>query len=116
MIVQAFSHFYLFKVDVFASRDIDSRFNQREASAVNEWRQRSRKSIHVMRDHWRHQMVMLAGAWDTDLTRNNARKDWRIAWDKMLQSPLLYAGRNEHIPDQQILERYFCMEANKNDL
>ena len=58
-----------------------------------------------MRDHWRHQMVMLAGAWDTDLTRKNSRMDWKVAWDRMLHSPFLYASRSEHIPDQLILER-----------
>ena len=48
---------------------------------------------------------MLAGAWDTDLTRSNARLDWKVAWNKMLHNPLLYAGRDQHIPDQQILEK-----------
>ena len=96
---------YIVKVDVFASRDIDSRFSHREASAVKEWRQQSTRPLHVMRDHWRHQMVMLAGAWDTDLTRSNARLDWKVAWNKMLHNPLLYAGRDQHIPDQQILEK-----------
>ena len=58
-----------------------------------------------MRDHWRHKMVMLAGAWDTDLTRNNARADWKNAWKIMFKSPWLYAGRDQHIPDQKLLEK-----------
>ena len=95
----------MLKVDVFASRDIDSRFSFRESSAVKEWREKSEKPIHVMRDHLRHQMVMLAGAWDADLTRKQSRMDWKVAWDRMLHDPLLYASRNEHIPDQKILER-----------
>ena len=97
--------FYCLKVDVFASRDIDSRFSSREANAVKEWRDKSRKPLHVMRDRWRHKMVMLAGAWDTDLTRNNARIDWNNVWHVMLKNPLLYAGRDQHIPDQKLLEK-----------
>ena len=96
---------HLQKVDVFASRDVDSRFSFRESSAVKEWREKSKKPIHVMRDHLRHQMVMLAGAWDADLTRKRSRIDWKVAWDRMLHDPLLYASRNDHIPDQKILER-----------
>ena len=90
---------------MFASRDIDSRFSSRETDAVKEWREKSRKPLHVMRDHRRHKMVMLAGAWDTDLTRDNARTDWKNLWKIMLKNPLLYAGRDEHIPDQKLLER-----------
>jgi hypothetical protein len=72
---------------------------------VKEWRDKSTKPLHVMRDHMRHKMVMLAGAWDTDLTRNNARTDWKHAWNIMLKNPLLYAGRDQHIPDQKLLEK-----------
>ena len=94
-----------FKVDVFASRDIDSRINEREAAAVKEWREKSRKPIHAMRDHWRHKMGILAGAWGAELTRKNARIDWAAAWKVMLKNPVLYAGRDEHIPDQKLLEK-----------
>ena len=91
---------------MFASRDIDSRLSAREAAAVMEWRTKSRKPLHVMRDHWRHKMVMLAGAWDADLTRHNSRQQWKVVWKQMLKSPFLYAGRKNHIPDQKLLERY----------
>jgi len=51
-------------------------------------------------------MVMLAGAWDADLTRRNSRQQWKVVWEQMLKSPFLYAGRKNHIPDQKLLERY----------
>jgi hypothetical protein len=37
-------------VDVFLSRDCDSRFSNREVSAINEWLA-SDKDFHIMRDH-----------------------------------------------------------------
>ena len=45
-----------------------------------------------MRDHWRHKMVMLAGAWDANLTRHNSRQQWKVVWKQMLKSPFLYVG------------------------
>jgi len=40
-------------VDVFLSRDCDSRFSNREVSAINEWLA-SDKDFHIMRDHPYH--------------------------------------------------------------
>lgn len=49
-------------VDVFISRDIDSRLNVREKAAVDEWLN-SDKDIHSMRDHIEHNVPMLGGMW-----------------------------------------------------
>jgi hypothetical protein len=49
-------------VDVFISRDCDSRLSEREAAAVEEWMQ-GPKLIHVMRDHPHHTTPILGGMW-----------------------------------------------------
>jgi hypothetical protein len=49
-------------VDVFISRDCDSRLSAREAAAVNEWLQ-GPKLIHVMRDHPEHSAPIMGGMW-----------------------------------------------------
>jgi hypothetical protein len=49
-------------VDVFISRDCDSRISEREISAVNEWLS-SDKLFHIMRDHPYHTSRILGGMW-----------------------------------------------------
>ena len=58
-----------------------------------------------MRDHPQHTIPILAGTWDTDLTRKKARSSWKQAWRKMLKDPLAYAARDKHGSDQFLLER-----------
>ena len=94
------------QVDIFASRDLDSRINDREVAAVKEWMENSTQPIHVMRDHPQHTIGMLGAAWDTDLTRKKSRLRWKQAWSRMLKDPLAYAARNKHGSDQTLLDRY----------
>ena len=49
-------------VEVMISRDCDSRLNQREASAVQEWLE-SDRTFHIMRDHPFHGFPVLGGMW-----------------------------------------------------
>jgi hypothetical protein len=49
-------------VNVFLSRDCDSRISEREVLAVNEWLN-SDKDFHIMRDHPYHTVPILAGMW-----------------------------------------------------
>lgn len=49
-------------VDIFLSRDTDSRLSIREQSAVKEWIE-SDKNFHIMRDHPNHRAYMLGGMW-----------------------------------------------------
>ena len=49
-------------VDVMISRDCDSRLNNRERDAVNEWLN-SDKGFHIMRDHPYHTTEILGGMW-----------------------------------------------------
>lgn len=46
--------------ECFICRDCDSRLNDREVAAVNEW-SNSDKLVHIMRDHPWHRFVMLGG-------------------------------------------------------
>src|SRR5262249_23762414 len=50
------------EVSVMISRDTDSRLNQRERAAVEEWLS-SDRDFHVMRDHPHHDVPILAGMW-----------------------------------------------------
>lgn len=50
------------EVDVFLSRDCDSRFTNREIGALNEWL-KSDKDFHIMRDHPYHTTPILGGMW-----------------------------------------------------
>lgn len=49
-------------VNIFLSRDCDSRISDREVSAVNEWLE-SDKDFHIMRDHPYHTVPILGGMW-----------------------------------------------------
>lgn len=49
-------------VDLFISRDTDSRINLREVVAVYYWIN-SKKRLHIMRDHPHHNFKILAGMW-----------------------------------------------------
>ena len=66
-------------MDIFISRDLDSRFSEREVSAVDEWL-RSDKAFHVMRDHDFHWSQMLAGLWGVKLNQDNVRRNMLDAW------------------------------------
>lgn len=50
------------EVDIFLSRDTDSRITQREVHAVQEWAN-SDKDFHIMRDHPYHGVPILGGMW-----------------------------------------------------
>ena len=105
----------MLQVDVFVSRDLDSRINAREAAAINEWRKHSNYSIHSMRDHPGHGVGLVGASWGTDLTRNVtgtkgtmilARRAWKIAWKHMLKDRSIHARRDRWGPDQGIIDRY----------
>ncbi len=49
-------------IDAMISRDTDSRLNNREAYAVEEWLSSGRK-FHIMRDHPYHRTEILGGMW-----------------------------------------------------
>jgi hypothetical protein len=70
-------------VDVFLSRDCDSRISEREVLAVKEWLG-SDKDFHIMRDHPYHTVPILGGMWGC---RNGILRDIKISkqiehWNK----------------------------------
>ena len=71
------------EVDVFLSRDCDSRISEREVVAVSEWLN-SDKDFHIMRDHPYHTVPILGGMWGC---RNGILRDIKISkqiehWNK----------------------------------
>lgn len=50
------------EVDIFLSRDCDSRISNREFMAIKEWIE-SDKDFHIMRDHPYHTVPILGGMW-----------------------------------------------------
>lgn len=67
-------------VDIFLSRDCDSRISEREAAAVNEWL-KSNKDFHIMRDHPYHTVSILGGMWGS---RNGLMR--KIHLTKLIES------------------------------
>lgn len=69
------------EVDIFLSRDCDSRISEREVAAVNEWLN-SDKDFHIMRDHPYHQSRIMGGMWGSRnqlmrrLELSEKIKDW----------------------------------------
>ena len=67
------------------SRDLDSRFSDREKFAVQEWLN-SNKSHHIMRDHPHHDFEVLGGLWGSKVTDENIRLRWKDILFKAFES------------------------------
>ena len=67
------------ETDVFLSRDCDSRFSDREVTAIKEWLS-SNKDFHIMRDHPYHGVPILGGMWGC---RNGLMKE--IGLSKLIE-------------------------------
>lgn len=50
-------------IDIFIVRDTDSRINERESQAVNDWLLRDDKLLHNIRDHPHHKFKIMGGLW-----------------------------------------------------
>lgn len=105
-------------VEVFVTRDLDSRITSRETSAVAQWL-KSSLSFHVMRDHPLHGAFILAGKFETSelLQVNHDNQFDKGTWGaKVLQHPtlsknignlMLSLGRAQDEPaDQRFLGLY----------
>ena len=93
------------QVDLFLSRDLDSRFSAREVAAVSEWLE-SGQPIHSMRDHPQHRTPLLGAAWGARITEPGVRREWKKSWEKMLGDKLAFAPRSAKGPDQDLLKFY----------
>lgn len=90
-------------VDVFISRDLDSRLNPREAAAVQDWLS-SDFEFHSMRDHYQHTVPILGGMWGC---RRNA---W---FGKQLDA---WTTRSEKGSDQDFLAQKIWPEVRQRCL
>ncbi len=71
------------QVDAFLSRDLDSRINEREAAAVQEFLD-SDMAFHVMRDHPAHTAYMMGGMWGAKVAQ--VRQELLRAFKKMFEA------------------------------
>lgn len=89
-------------VDVFISRDTDSRLSYRERVAVDEWLL-SGKKLHIMRDHAYHQRYVMGGMWGYNGTIENDTIDAFLA---SKENPDYYDV------DQEFLSELFSFETS----
>ena len=89
------------------SRDLDSRLNDREQAAVQEWLN-SKKEFHIMRDHPMHGWPILGGLWGCKMT-DVTRSQWKNTWSKVFSIfpiyKLVLANRSEKGHDQKFLQK-----------
>lgn len=74
-------------VDIFLSRDCDSRITEREFLAIKEWLD-SDKDFHIMRDHPYHTVPILGGMWGC---RNGIMRD--LNFTKLLENWTNYSRK-----------------------
>ena len=86
------------EVEVFISRDCDSRLSDREYQAVREWIE-SDKQFHAMRDHRAHGIPVLGGMW-------GAKRDGIINIDFMYKELCKYKNTN-YFDDQKGLASFY---------
>jgi hypothetical protein len=85
-------------VDLFISRDSDSRITEREVVSVNEWIN-SEKILHIMRDHPHHHYKILGGMWGM-----KRQKDF-----KMENECISYNINNGYIIENDWYEKWWDM-------
>ena len=93
------------QVDLFVSRDLDSRYSLREEAAVAEWLA-DEAEIHVMRDHPAHPFSMLGGMWGAKLDNGLVRRLFKSSWRDILNDKQTYAAKELNGPDQDILNSH----------
>ena len=104
---------YYLQVDIFMSRDLDSRLNDRELASVQDWIN-SKQPFHIIRDHPNHKpWPILAGLWGTLLLNDSIRNYWRESWKngflhdlQCCRDLLMFSKPENYGPDQTFLQRY----------
>ena len=104
------------QVDIYLSRDLDSRFSLREVSAVTDWLTNSVEPIHVMRDNMMHDIPMIGCSWGAHLERKNARWHWVKSWSDIMRDPITFSPRSVKGPDQVVLAKYVWSWGRCNSL
>jgi len=98
------------QVDVFLSRDLDSRINPREAAAFSQFLASNAK-VHVMRDHPAHGAVMMGGMWAAKVY--SIRNRFKKSFTELFKNGLAYIDRFKGGWDQVALQRYIWPWAKK---
>ena len=95
------------QVDVYVSRDLDSRLNERETAAVGEWLA-SPHHFHFMRDNPAHGIEILGSGWGVSLGPANStlRALMAEAFHAASRDSMFWAPREAYGPDQGVLKRY----------
>ena len=94
------------KVDIFISRDLDSKFTERENAAVLEWIA-SGQYFHTMRDRLQHDYwPIMAGIWGTKLSDATFRYNWTAAWKQAMKDDIMHVMQDHYDEDQQFLMRF----------
>ena len=76
------------QVDVFFSRDLDSRLSEREAAVVTEFLATKNAHLHVMRDHSAHSTQIMGGMWGVNKLGEEekvVRDTFNSAFEKLLK-------------------------------
>ncbi|TRY79599.1 hypothetical protein TCAL_05903 [Tigriopus californicus] len=92
------------QVQSYVSRDLDSRFSEREKAAIVEWEQSSH-AFHFMRDHPSHSIEVLGSGWGVRLGPME-RVMMTEAFRQAQRDPIFWASRKAYGPDQGFLKRY----------
>ena len=92
-------------IDIFLSRDADSRITDREMGLINDWIQ-SNKAFHIIRDHPYHGIPILGGTFGVDIKKfknliNN--KNFKSINEYLLMYYEIYDKDREKWPDQDFL-------------
>ena len=82
------------EVDLMISRDVDTQILPREVEAVNEWLA-SGKTLHLMRDHPKHEVPIMAGMWGCRANHLREMESLILKWKKF----------GKYGCDQEFLER-----------
>jgi len=96
-------------VELFISRDIDTRIQLREILAVDEW-VKSKKILHIMRDHPQHYPKILGGMYGIRPHFNMRKKDWLDSIEKF------YEIYGESTDDQKYLELYLYNSIDSKNI
>lgn len=94
-------------VELFISRDIDTRILPREVLAVREWLA-SDKDVHIMRDHPQHYNKILGGMFGV-----RTAKFAKYNWQHLIENFYAIFGTEEN--DQHFLEKYIYNMSRLED-
>jgi hypothetical protein len=101
-------------IDIFLSRDADSRITDREIKFVNEFIE-SDKSFHIIRDNPGHGTEILGGTFGVKVKEFNKKYSIKNINDYILEYRKIYQKNIERQPDQIFLrEKIWTLIKNDN--